>query len=63
MLFNALSEIYTQHEILIDEAMSNHTSFKIGGKAKVIVTPRKIEQIKQMHHIHLKKTKIKDNVC
>lgn len=47
MLFNALSEIYTQHEILIDEAMSKHTSFKIGGKAKVLVIPRKIEQIKQ----------------
>ncbi|GAB6106320.1 UDP-N-acetylmuramate dehydrogenase [Fusibacter bizertensis] len=47
MLFNALSEIYEQHEILIDETMSNHTSFKIGGKAKVLVIPRKIEQIKQ----------------
>ncbi len=45
MLFNALNEIYAKHEILIDEAMSNHTSFKIGGKVKVLVIPSHFEQI------------------
>lgn len=45
MLFNALNEIYAKHEILIDEAMSNHTSFKIGGKVKVLVIPSRFEQI------------------
>lgn len=47
MLFKALNEIYANHEILIDEPMSNHTSFKIGGKVKALVIPSDFKQIEK----------------
>jgi UDP-N-acetylmuramate dehydrogenase len=45
MILNALSEIYAQNQVLVREAMSRHTSFKIGGEAKILVIPETIEQI------------------
>lgn len=47
MLFKALNEIYANHEILIDEPMSKHTSFKIGGKVKALVIPSDFKQIEK----------------
>lgn len=45
MLLNALNEILNKEQILCDEPMSNHTSFKIGGNAKILVIPNSVEQI------------------
>ena len=45
MLLSALSEIYENSQLLCDEPMSRHTSFKIGGNAKILVIPSCTEQI------------------
>lgn len=37
-----------QSQILINEPMANHTSFKIGGPAKAIVTPRSVDEIRML---------------
>ena len=42
--YNRLAEIVTPEAILIDEPMSKHTTFRIGGTADVFVSP-KIEQV------------------
>ncbi|OJV66010.1 MAG: UDP-N-acetylenolpyruvoylglucosamine reductase [Clostridiales bacterium 38-18] len=47
MLLDALYKIYEPTQVLVDDYMSNHTSFKIGGKADFIVVPRTIEQIEK----------------
>lgn len=45
MLLNELGEIFPKHKLLLDEPMANHTSFKIGGNAKVLVIPETVDQI------------------
>lgn len=40
-------ERFSKSEILIDEPMKNHTSFKIGGPADILLIPKEIEQISQ----------------
>ena len=45
MLLSALKDILDQNQILCDEPMRHHTSFKIGGNAKFLVIPNQIEQI------------------
>lgn len=46
-MLEQLKTIYCENQILINEPMAKHTSFKIGGPAKVIVLPNCVEQIKQ----------------
>lgn len=45
MLIDQLKTIYSDHQVLINEPMMNHTSFKIGGNASYIVLPNSIHQI------------------
>lgn len=45
MIFERLKQIYKPDQILINEPMSKHTSFKIGGPAKIIVLPETPQQI------------------
>lgn len=45
-IYNELIQKIPEENILIDEPMSKHTSFKIGGKADFFVTARTIGQIK-----------------
>jgi len=45
MLYNALSEFYESQQLLLNEPMSRHTSFKIGGNAKILAIPNTSEQI------------------
>ncbi len=45
MLLNALNMIYDNHQILCDEPMAKHTSFKIGGNVKILVLPNDVDQI------------------
>jgi UDP-N-acetylmuramate dehydrogenase len=47
-VLNLLSEILPKEDILIDQHMKNHTSFKIGGPADFIVTPRTSQQVIQL---------------
>ncbi len=44
-ILEALKDIIPEKLILIDEPMSNHTTFKIGGNADVYIKPESIEQI------------------
>jgi len=46
-----LSEIYSKEQIFENEPMKNHTSFKIGGNADVLVTPKDEFQIEQTINI------------
>lgn len=43
-----LNEILDRNDIKTNETMKNHTSFKIGGMADYIVTPRTENQIKEV---------------
>ena len=40
-------KIYFENEIMIDENMSNHIYFKVGGNADILLTPTKIEQLSE----------------
>lgn len=45
MLLNALYNILDQNQVLLNEPMRQHTSFKIGGNVKILVIPNTVEQI------------------
>ena len=45
---NKLQDILEQEEILTQEPMKLHTTFKVGGPADVFVKPDSVEQIKQI---------------
>ena len=45
-IYNELIEKIPEENILVDEPMEKHTSFKIGGKADFLVTVKTIGQIK-----------------
>lgn len=45
MVLESLRKIYREHQILPDEPMANHTSFRIGGPAKILVLPENSDQI------------------
>ncbi|SHJ49005.1 UDP-N-acetylmuramate dehydrogenase [Tepidibacter formicigenes] len=47
-VYHKLCEILDKKDILIDELMKNHTSFKIGGPADFLVTPRNEDEIKKL---------------
>ena len=44
-IYNHLIELIGKERVLIDEPMKNHTSFKIGGPADIMVIPESIEEI------------------
>lgn len=44
-IYNALSKFLDKGEIWIDEPMREHTYFKIGGNADVLVTPKSVENL------------------
>lgn len=55
--YDILKNIVSEEDILTKEYMKNHTSFKIGGSADFLVTPRTVDQIKNLI-ITLKKENI-----
>jgi len=55
--YDILKNIVSEQDILTKEYMKNHTSFKIGGSADFLVTPRTVDQIQ-----NLIKTLKKENV-
>ncbi|MBZ9636846.1 UDP-N-acetylmuramate dehydrogenase [Clostridium sp. FP1] len=44
-LFKQLYEVIDKANIMIDEPMKNHTYFKVGGPADILVTPEDIKEI------------------
>jgi len=46
-LIEQLKKIFPTERIKIDEPMKNHTSFKIGGPADVLVLPEEVEEVKK----------------
>ena len=40
-------KIYTEEDIKIDEKMSEHIYFKVGGPADILVTPTDVEQLRK----------------
>ena len=49
-----LQEKIARNQILIDEPMSNHTSFRIGGNADFYVKVKNIDELK--HALNVAKT-------
>lgn len=47
MVLESLRKIYKEHQILLNEPMMNHTSFRIGGPVKILVLPEHSDQIVQ----------------
>ena len=47
-IYDIISEIVGKENIRLDELMSKHTTFKVGGTADVFVTPTTIDSIKQV---------------
>ena len=47
-IYDIISEIVGKENIRLDELMSKHTTFKVGGAADVFVTPTTIDSIKQV---------------
>ncbi len=45
---NSLVEIVGEKNVLIDEDMGKHTTFRAGGKAKYFVTPSNAEELKRL---------------
>lgn len=60
-IYNELLKIIPKENILVDEPMKNHTSFKIGGKADFFVTAKTIDEIKGILNL-AKKENIKITV-
>lgn len=53
-IYRYLVEIVDADQVLVDEPMKNHTSFKVGGPVDYMVLPKKIEDIREI--IKLSKT-------
>ena len=47
-IYNSLLNILNKEDILIDEPMSKHISFRVGGPADILVKPSREEQIKEI---------------
>lgn len=47
-LTGKLKNILSEDQLLFNDPMKNHTSFKIGGNADIIILPRSIEEIKNI---------------
>ncbi len=47
-LVNRLTSVLGEERVLIDEPMSNHTSFKIGGPADIMVLPNRSAQLGEL---------------
>ena len=48
LLLEELKSITNEYNILIDEPMSKHTTFRTGGNADIYITPETIEELEQI---------------
>ncbi|MGI6538764.1 MAG: UDP-N-acetylmuramate dehydrogenase [Caldicoprobacterales bacterium] len=49
--YNELKKILSRDQLLLNESMKRHTSFRIGGPADLMIIPSDIEQIKKSYEI------------
>ena len=47
-LFKHLYEVIDRENIMVDEPMKNHTSFKVGGPADILVTPKDGQEVQSI---------------
>lgn len=45
-IYNEMLKFLSEKQIYLNESMSKHTSFKIGGLADIFVKPKNIDEIK-----------------
>lgn len=45
-IYNEMLKFLSENQIYLNEPMSKHTSFKIGGPADIFVKPKNIDEIK-----------------
>ncbi len=45
-IYNELLKVLSEKQVYLNEPMSKHTSFKIGGPADIFVKPRNIDELK-----------------
>lgn len=61
LIYENLLEIIPKEKILINEPMSKHTSFKIGGNADIFIEPSEIEEVRKIIE-YAQKENIKLNI-
>lgn len=47
-IYNKMLEFLSEEQIYLNESMSKHTSFKIGGPADIFVKPKNIDELKNI---------------
>ena len=47
-IYSKMLEVLSKEQIYLNEPMSKHTSFKIGGPADVFVKPKSMEELKNI---------------
>lgn len=55
-ILEKIREITSEENIYIDEPMSNHTTFKTGGLADILVTPENKEEMIRLYKLDIPKT-------
>lgn len=45
-IYNEMFKVLSEKQIYLNEPMSKHTSFKIGGMADIFVKPKNIDELK-----------------
>lgn len=45
-IYNEMLDVLSKEQIYLNEPMSKHTSFKIGGPADIFVKPKNIDELK-----------------
>lgn len=45
-IYNEMLKVLSKEQIYLNEPMSKHTSFKIGGPADIFVKPKNIDELK-----------------
>ena len=45
MIYDQLAAIVSKEHVLADEPMAAHTTFRVGGQADYLVSPRSPEQV------------------
>jgi len=61
LLAGKIEKIAGQENVKLDEPMKNHTSFKVGGPADILVTPVSVSQLSQILKIMQKQKR--SGVC
>lgn len=45
-IYNEMLKVLSENQIYLNEPMSKHTSFKIGGTADIFAKPKNIDELK-----------------